>query len=227
MSLSSLPESRLRALLSDCTKCLLQQMYFWGRDVIYPEGNLLCEHGFERNPSEGLQGTSCYRMPREGGYIELHGSCAGWYADSDPTKEGFVFIRPLDRFYRYFGECAPIPGDWDHTHLRRGSPHRIYEAAEGFIRWWLLYEDWIEERTAPGYRKECHRIYRKLPGSPNWLSPHDSLEWLRLFLENPSSTPRAQTGAGQHQSRRTSSQSDADLPLRDHSSISVRNAGSV
>ena len=43
---SEMPLSRLRALLRDYTDLLGQQMYFWGRDVIHPRVNLLCENGF-------------------------------------------------------------------------------------------------------------------------------------------------------------------------------------
>jgi len=62
-----MPLSRLRALLRDYTDLLGQQMYFWGRDVIHPRVNLLCENGFEKRKSEGLEGTSCYRKQLSGG----------------------------------------------------------------------------------------------------------------------------------------------------------------
>lgn len=191
MTLPAIPDSRLRALLSDCTRCLTQQMYFWGRDVIYPEGNLLCEYGFERNESQGLQGTSCYRKPWREGYIELHGACAGWYSHGTDTNESFVFIRPFNRVYRYVGQSAPIPGEWNGNDLRRGNPQRIFDAALTFLKWWAQYEHWIDRRTASGYREECYRIYRKLPASPNWLPPQESLEWLERFLTDPANTNRA------------------------------------
>lgn len=65
-------------------------MYFWGRDVLH-EGHLLLRYGFEKRPSTGLQGTSCYSKAWQKGMIELHGACAGWYPDST-GQEGFLFI---------------------------------------------------------------------------------------------------------------------------------------
>ncbi|MEO0447027.1 MAG: hypothetical protein AAF191_13220 [Verrucomicrobiota bacterium] len=192
MSFRSIPDSRFRALLSDCTKCLVQQMFFWGRDVIHPEGNLLCDHGFERSPSPGLQGTSCYRLPWKEGFIELHGACAGWYRrPEESTQESFVFIRPLNRVYRYSGESAPIPGEWERVHLNRGQPHQIYQASTTFLEWWLAYEGWIERRAKMGYRDCCHHVYQKLPASRHWLPPQESIAWVRKFLADPSKAPRA------------------------------------
>ena len=63
----------------DLAEGIQQQMYFWGQDVIRPEGNFLVEQGFVRSPSEGAKGTSCYRLPWQNGHIELYGACAGWY----------------------------------------------------------------------------------------------------------------------------------------------------
>ena len=70
--------SRLGGLLRDLTAGLKQQMFFWGRDVVHPDGNLLVRQGFSKSPSAGLQGTSCYGLDWQGGRIELHGACAGW-----------------------------------------------------------------------------------------------------------------------------------------------------
>ena len=182
------PDSRLRALLSDCTACLLQNMFFWGRDVIYEEGNLLCEYGFERSPSLGLQGTSCYRRAMLGGYIELHGACAGWYPCD--SQDGFVFIRPRNRVYRYQATNAPVPGSWIDSDLVRGDPEQIHGAARPFLRWWLEYEEWIVGRTDCNYRNECYRAYRSLPATLRHLQPEKIQQWLKKYLEDPSMTPR-------------------------------------
>ena len=65
-------------------------VFFWGRDVVHPDGNLLVRQGFSKSPSAGLQGTSCYGLDWQGGRIELHGACAGWYPRDG--GEGFNFF---------------------------------------------------------------------------------------------------------------------------------------
>jgi len=91
---SEMSNSRLRALLRDFTALLGQQMFFWGRDVLYPQGNLLCENGFEKRESKGLKGTSCYRKYLDGcNFIELHGACAGHYVGSEDAGANFIYIR--------------------------------------------------------------------------------------------------------------------------------------
>ncbi|MEM7700249.1 MAG: hypothetical protein AAF236_17790, partial [Verrucomicrobiota bacterium] len=110
--------SRLRALLRDFTELLGQQMYFWGRDVIHPRGNLLCENGFERRKSEGLEGTSCYRLELgDGSFIELHGACAGYYDPSFSEGRSFLYIRNRKRCFLYSGEKPPAPGTYESDHL--------------------------------------------------------------------------------------------------------------
>jgi len=51
---------KLRLLLKDCASGFYQQMYFLGKDVSHCCGNQLIEYGFEKSPSTGLTGTSCY-----------------------------------------------------------------------------------------------------------------------------------------------------------------------
>ena len=94
--------------LRDLSEGIQQLMYFWGLDVIHPEGNFLIEQGFDRSPSKGIKGTSCYRCSWQNGYIELYGSCAGWYG----CGNGFAFIRPKRRCFIWLSDAmTPIPGD--------------------------------------------------------------------------------------------------------------------
>ena len=79
--------------LRDLAEGIQQQIFFWGQDVLRPEGNFLLEQGFEQSPSTGLKGTSCYRREWQQGHVELYGSCAGWYSESGR----FTFIRPWKR----------------------------------------------------------------------------------------------------------------------------------
>ncbi|RYD35675.1 MAG: hypothetical protein EOP85_18825 [Verrucomicrobiaceae bacterium] len=168
------------ALLGELAKGLKQQMYFWGRDVLHPSGNLLQQQGFLKSPSMGLQGTSCYSLPYEGGTIELHGACAGWYPASG-GEDGFIYIRPMAKCFLWKGGPAPVPGEWP---LESLTPIQgeLPESATRFIRWWIQSEQWVTAHTGPDYRTECHRVHKRLPTSKAWLRPAEMMEWLQERL---------------------------------------------
>lgn len=184
------PRPAVATLMRDFTDALAQQMYFWGRDVIHPSGNLLVAHGFERRKSEGLEGTSCYRKALDGGYIELHGACAGWYPD-DAEAPGFLYIRTRRRLYLYDGDEPPAPGFYSDDLLRRTPGEDLIERSQRFLAWWLGYERWIAEVTGPGYRTACYRAFAKLPKSTPWLPPAAGLDWLRRYQRDPLQAGRA------------------------------------
>jgi hypothetical protein len=178
------------SLLRDFTDALAQQMFYWGRDVIHPDGNLLVAHGFERRSSPGLQGTSCYRMPLAEGYIELHGACAGWYPDRLGSP-AFLYIRNRHRCYLYDGLAPPAPGSYTAGLLRSSPACQRLKLSRRFLAWWLDYEDWISTTSSPRYRHACHSAFAKLPKSRPWLPPDQDLRWLRSYLQDPSKTSRA------------------------------------
>ena len=92
---NDVPASQQRSLLRDLSNGLLQQMYFWGYDARRRDGNLLVKCGMQRiaqERAEKSEGTSRYRTEWEGGVVELHGFCAGWYPQRSDTR-GVVFIR--------------------------------------------------------------------------------------------------------------------------------------
>lgn len=191
---ASAPRTAATALLRDYTDALAQQMFYWGRDVIRPEGNLLVAHGFDRRKSEGLEGTSCYRKRLDDGYIELHGACAGWYPDR-PGSPAFLYVRNRRRCFLWDGEEPPAPGFYGESMLRSAPVRERLALSQRFLAWWLDYEDWIARVTEPGYRDECHRLFRKLPQSTPWLPPAEGMKWLREYAEEPERAGRARRKA--------------------------------
>lgn len=182
-----LSSSRLGGLLRDFTNGLGQEMYFLGKDVIHPSGNLLLEAGFTKTPSLGLQGTSCYGCDFQEGRIELHGACAGWYSDSG----GFVYIRPRKKCFEWLCADKPVPGQWAPNLLNSVGPARLFELCIPFLDWWISYETWINESLGPKYRMDCHREFRRLPKSKPWLEPSPAYSWLNSLRSDPSQTKRA------------------------------------
>ena len=183
------PHSRLRGLIRDLTDGLAQQMYLWGRDVRHPDGNGLVHAGLQRiaRIDSAGEGTSRYRIERDGGWIELHGFCAGW-RPHDPAKDGMLYIRRCHRIFIASGQMDP--GRYDMSRLRGGCTDKILLAAESFLRWWIDYEKWAAQELGTAWRTECWRDYVKLRHARPWLSPVQAVDWLLEFLENPRTQQR-------------------------------------
>ena len=166
-----------------------QLMYFWGLDVIHPEGNFLIEQGFDRSASTGIKGTSCYRRSWQSGYIELYGSCAGWYGSGN----GFTFIRPKRRCAVWLSDSVtPIPGNWqDHLIDKSATFDELYLASRPFLDWLISYEEAVLNRFGSGYRMQNYKDYQRVPMAKAWFEPVDALPWFRCFRERPDKLERS------------------------------------
>ena len=173
--------------MRDLSAGFSQQMYYWGRDVLHPDGNLLIAHGFSKRPSEGLQGTSCYSRPWQGGQLELHGSHAGWFG----KHGGFLFIRPLGRCVRWLDDLPPVPGNWQPERFETRAGAALREVSIPFLDWWLEYESAILMCHGKSYRDACYRQYKKLPKSRAWLPPSHAVRWISGLREDPKNLLRS------------------------------------
>ncbi|MCU0794486.1 MAG: hypothetical protein MUF31_00980 [Akkermansiaceae bacterium] len=189
---SAATATRMGGLVRDVTAGLRQQMYFWGKDVVHSSGNQLVRLGMEKRKSEGLQGTSCYGKEWQGGRIELHGACAGWYGD----RGGVVFIRTMDRCFGWHGEAPPVPGQWDKDRLVNLSPLVQWERMQPFLDWWISHEAAISALHGARYRAICFREFKRLPRSKPWLPPMAAMKWLRAFRADPGQLERAKRFQG-------------------------------
>lgn len=178
-----------RGLLNDFTRGLGQQMFFWGRDVVAERNLLLC-HGFEKRRSSGLQGTSCYRKRWNGGWIELHGACAGWYPIAEGTT-GFLYIRADQHCYVHAERTPVIPGRYDYSRLDSRDVDRLLPAARCFATWLIEYESWIGDHLAPTHRANCFRMLSRLPSARPWLAPSSAKRWFAAFAVGDSSLTRS------------------------------------
>lgn len=178
---------RLAGLLRDLNSALKQQMFYWGLDVVHPSGNLLIAQGFVKTRSAGLQGTSCYGRDWQGGRLELHGSCVGWYA----PQRSFIFVRPHGRCFLWSGEEAPVPGHWPLAMLEAPGPSALRQHALPFLEWWLESERWLSGKLGDAYRTSCYRGFKKLPRARPWLAPAPAGRWLSGFITDPQALERA------------------------------------
>jgi len=167
----------------DLAEGFQQQMFFWGQDVLQLEGNFLIEQGFERGPSTGLNGTSCYRRDWQNGHVELYGACAGWYG----RDRGFTFIRPHRRCSIWLsGEETPIPGAWQTDFIDKTATNdELYLAALPFLDWLISYESAVLARFGRAYREANYRKYQKVPKRKAWVEPSVALRWFQCFRETP------------------------------------------
>lgn len=188
------PVSRQRALLGDFSAALGQQMFFWGRDVL-TDGNLLLAYGFERLESPGLKGTSCYRMRRRCGCIELHGACAGWYPDDPATSTGFLYVRTLGRCSAHRRREPIVPGEHEGLPLINDT-RLILQAAQSFATWLHEYETWIQGRQGTAYRTACRQMLARLPKGKPWLPPAQAMSWMQNFSEHGALADRKKKSAG-------------------------------
>lgn len=170
-------------VLRDLAEGIQQQMYFWGQDVLSPKGNFLVEQGFQRLPSTGLKGTSCYRREWKEGVIELYGSCAGWYG----PQGGFSFIRPLRRCVVWSSpEETPIPGEWHSKWIdKQATRSELYLASLPFLDWLITHEEAVLDHFGQSYRESNFASYKKVPKAKAWLTPAKALEWFQCLRATP------------------------------------------
>ena len=184
MPIADLPQTTIpNFFFRDLAEGIQQQMYFWGQDVLRPEGNFLVEQGFERSPSKGLKGTSRYRLAWQNGHIELYGACAGYYEQG----RSFTFIRPRKRCVVWLSEkVTPIPGLWRNDLIdTTATKNELYHASLPFLDWLISYENTVTECFGTAYRELNYRGYKKVPKSKAWVDPTTALQWFQCFRKTP------------------------------------------
>lgn len=174
-------------LLRDLAQGFHQQMYFWGLDVAHRSGNLLVAAGFDRRPSPGLTGTSCYRLPWQHGVIELHGTYAGFQTRTG----GAYYVRPLERCGRWRSPHPPVAGHWDREAFDTQASPTLIDEIRPLLEWWLDHERHINNELGTSWRQRGFKQFRKLSQSRRWLDPNTSTHWLQSLLRDPETTLRA------------------------------------
>ena len=179
------PASRRRSLIGDLAKALDLYMRYWGMDARGGERSVLVAAGMqriEREISTG-EGSSRYRQAWEGGWIELHSFCAGFYHVS---KKGIIFSRAERRIFSASQGGVAIP-EVHRQHNAGSPPDVVLQALPPFIRWILDYEARVASTCQANYRSQC---WRKLGASRFGPHPKKVIEWLETFLHKPEQLDR-------------------------------------
>ena len=140
-------------------KLMEQQVWCWGRDVEYDDGNLLMRFGFERHRDHSdANRSTCYRLDQEG----LHVCLWGFGMFFGRREFGGLY---LDRF-NFCPQWAPVeslslaihwPCDLPPFARPQGQPQwqRARELWTSLLAWVSEYEAWVNDQVGLPYRCEC------------------------------------------------------------------------
>jgi len=165
-------------------------MVFWGCDACHPRENLLSASGLQRiaRTEQGREGSSRYRIEWQGGLVELHSYCVGWYS---PETPGIIFIRSLQRFRSCVGPQPLTPGKYERERFFAAGRDQLLHSVTPLVAWITDYERRIAEMEGLHYRRNCWRLSLKKAGARPWLPPDQAVDWFQCFLDCPETTPRA------------------------------------
>ena len=140
-------------------KLLPQQLWCWGKDIDYPEGNLLMRFGFERHRDTNTDARStCYRLDQD----DLHVALWGFGMFFGQRELGGLY---LGRF-EFCRDWAPIESISLSIHwpdelpifarpLGQDQWQRARRLWESLLLWIAEYEKWILDTCGIEYRKKC------------------------------------------------------------------------
>jgi hypothetical protein len=140
-------------------KLMEQQVWCWGRDVEYTDGNLLMRFGFERYRDRGTADRStCYRLDKD----RLHVSLWGFGMFFGRRDWGGLYLHRFD----FCPQWAPVeslslaihwPDELPGFARPRGRAqweraHKLWKAS---LLWIASYEAWVRATVGLAYRREC------------------------------------------------------------------------
>jgi hypothetical protein len=117
--------------------------------------------------------------------IELHGAVASW--TSPKGGVGSVFCRDRGRIDLWLGAHPPVPG---REHGESGSAGQRWHACQPFLRWLIVYENWVVDSLGTDWRPGCLRALKRLPKSKAWLPPALARRWWELATTGQPPRPR-------------------------------------
>ncbi|MFV0444258.1 MAG: hypothetical protein ACK5Q5_11875 [Planctomycetaceae bacterium] len=137
-----------------------QQLWFWGRDIVHPAGNLLLEYGFTRHrpPGGRRDGSTCYRLDVDGRHIALWGFGA-FYGE---RRLGGLYVN-RHRFMPRWGMVESLalgvhsPDDLPSLDRPRSLKHwkQAHRLCRRLMVWMADYETWIRRRLGSEFRERC------------------------------------------------------------------------
>lgn len=181
---------KLRAL-----RLLDLQLWCWGRDVQYAEGNLLISNGFRRiRPPEHSAGSSAYHLRTAAG-LEL--TLWGFGVHARRPDEAGLFLKRFGFSPRWTSASTDTTRHWHIQDWQRARAPRndeeqrlILSRLHDLTAWIACYEETIAETTPPGWREHCIRDWHKEACVPASALAHAWAELAEQFTLNPTSQPQ-------------------------------------
>lgn len=140
---------------------LHHQCWFFGRDIMHPDGNLLTQYGFKRLKAPKKAGTNRYRIEIDRSVeIDLWGFGL-FYGDK---RLGGLFIRRYDFSPQRFetGKLGTRIFKSEQLPCNRRPVtgveiDAVKQLTRRAVEWILVYEAWIEEVCGKEWRRKCLR----------------------------------------------------------------------
>ena len=173
---------RLRSVES--AKLIEHQMYFWGRDVLHPNGNLLCAAGFQGfRRADCPHKVRCYSLKIPLGEITLHSTGVSFQTGNG--SPGVIYLRPTHRLYHFEKGAILLPFQRNELDsLRRLLPNEFPPALTTLLAFVHAYEQWAGNQGLPESRLNAWREQKSSASKGiRWLKPADSRRWLEACLD--------------------------------------------
>ncbi len=141
------------------SKLLAQELWCIGKDIEYPDDNLLMRYGFERHRDcETWERSTCYRLDQD----QLHVTLWGFGMFFGKRDLGGLFLGRL----KFCPDWAPIESlslsiHWPEDLPQFARPHgkaqwqSARELWACMLMWIAKYERWIVETAGIEYRQQC------------------------------------------------------------------------
>lgn len=136
-----------------------QQLWCWGRDIDFANGNLLVEYGFDQcRDTAQVDGSTCYRLDHDRFHVALWGFGA-FFGSRDVG--GLFFDRfefrpkwaPIESLSHAIHWPADLPAfERPQGRLQWQWAHQLWKLATGWI---ATYETWVRRAVGLEYRREC------------------------------------------------------------------------
>lgn len=136
-----------------------QQLWCWGRDVEFPDGNLLMQFGFERHRYRGSDDRStCYRLDREEHHVCMWGfgmffgrrDLGGLYLGRFDFRPGWAPVESLSLAIHRSSELPAFARPRGRAQWQQA--HQLWES---LMQWIAGYERWVRSTAGIAYRREC------------------------------------------------------------------------
>ncbi|CAL1124903.1 unnamed protein product [Cladocopium goreaui] len=148
-------------------KLMEQQVWCWGRDVEYSDGNLLVGYGFERHRDCSTdERSTCYRLDRG----QIHIALWGFGMFYGCRELGGLYLSRFELFPTW----APVESLALEIHWPEDLP--VFARPRGMFEWrcarklwkssllWIAnYETWVRDTVGLDYRRDCVKT---------WLRPY-------------------------------------------------------